>query len=67
MGPPEWGMRKGAARPPDGGVKLPQGAYTPGVAEFPWGDKTPGGTTASESGLREDGWGRGGSENPTTF
>ena len=37
-----------------GGVKLPQGIDTPGVTEFPWGDKTPGATTARGGAPRED-------------
>ena len=50
-----------------GGVESPQGAGTPGVAELPRGDETPGGTTASEGGPREDGEGRGGDKtSPTT-
>ena len=31
------GSRQGVG----GGIELPQGNNTPGVAELPWGDKTP--------------------------
>ena len=48
------------------GVKSPQGADTPGVAEFPRGDKTPGGTTATKVGPREDRRGRGEDRTPPT-
>ena len=49
------------------GVESPQGADTPGVDEEPRGDKPPGGPTAAEGGLGEDGRGqRGGEENPPT-
>ena len=56
------GSRQGVG----GGVDSPQGANTPVVAELPQGDETPGGTTASKGGPREDGRGQGGGKNPTT-
>ena len=46
------------------GVESPQGANTPGVAEVPRGDDTPGGTTVTKSGPREEGQGQGGDKNP---
>ena len=50
-----------------GGVELPQGADTPGVAEGPRGDETLGGTTAAQDRPGEDGQGQGGGEkNPPT-
>ena len=50
-----------------GRVESPQGADTPGVAEGPRGNKTPGGTTAAQDRHGEDRQGRGGGEkNPPT-
>ena len=80
ISPLEWGVRRGSARPPEwqktpggsrngveGGVELPQGSDTPGVAEVPQGGKTPGGPTAAEVRPRKDGRGHGqGDENPPT-
>ena len=56
------GGRHGVGR----GVESPQGADTPGVAEVPWGGETSRRTTATESGLKVDGRGRGGDEKPPT-
>ena len=50
-----------------GGVKLSQGIDTPGVAELPRGDETPGVTTGGKDEPREDEWGQGGGENPPTI
>ena len=71
----EWGRGRGAARPPEwqktpgggrhgvgGGVESPQGADTPGVAERPRRDETPGGLTAAQGRPGEDGQGRGGGD-----
>ena len=49
------GGRHGVGR----GVELPQGADTPGVAEGPRGDETPGGPTAAQDRREEDGQERG--------
>ena len=57
-----WGYRQGVG----GGVELPQGTNTPGVAELPLWDKTPGVTTTGKGIPREDGRGQGGDENPPT-
>ena len=48
------------------GVESPQGTDTPGLAELPWGNKTPGVTTAREVAPRVDGPEQGGDENPPT-
>ena len=48
------------------GVESPQGIDTPGEAEFPQRDKTPGVTTMGEGEPREDGQGRGRNEIPPT-
>ena len=45
---------------------MPQGIYTPGVAEVPRWDKNPGMTTAGEGVLGEGGRGRGGDKTPPT-
>ena len=45
-----------------GGVEWTQGADTPGVAEGPIGDKTPGGPTAAQGRPGEDGQGQGGGD-----
>ena len=55
-----WGSRQGVG----GGVESPQGTDTPRVAEFPRWNKTLGVTTMGKGEPREDGWGRGGDENP---
>ena len=47
-----------------GGVELPQGTNTPGVAELPQGDKNPRMITAGKGVPREDGWGREGDKTP---
>ena len=58
-----WGSRQGVR----GGVELPQGTNTLGVAEQPWGDETLGEKTAGEGEPGEDIWGRGGDKtSPTT-
>ena len=46
------------------GVESPPGIDTPGVDEFPRGDKTPGVATEGEGITGEDGRGRGGGGNP---